>query len=186
MCVPSSCVPQSKVTTNYTYHWNEKLFWTWSRPGIGGGGGHAAANHSLIHDLLAFALSAVPMQHLSFQCPSKACLQCVSQVPWFALAVWTASGAAAGMGAWLLFAGGTSLHNLATNLPLVVSILWALAHHLAASMALWFALGLRRKNLAGVASVSEVCASAALSRKMPHSIYIVFCSGEGIGYGALR
>ena len=83
-----------------------------------------------------------------------------TQVPWFAAAVFAISGAAAGMGAWLLFSlGDASTHMLAANLPLVVSVLWAAAHCATASVTLWFALGLRRRALGAVATVNEVGAS---------------------------
>jgi hypothetical protein len=78
-------------------------------------------------------------------------------VPWFAAAVFAASGAAAGMGAWLLFSrGDANSHMLAANLPLVVSVLWAAAHCATAAVPLWFALGLRRGALGGVANATEV------------------------------
>jgi hypothetical protein len=78
-------------------------------------------------------------------------------VPWFAAAVFATSGAAAGMGAWLLFSrGDVNTHMLAVNLPLVVSVLWAAAHCVTASVTLWFALGLRRGALGAVANASEV------------------------------
>ena len=80
-----------------------------------------------------------------------------TQVPWFAAAVLAISGAAAGMGAWLLFSrGDANTHMLAANLPLVVSVLWAAAHCATASMTLWFALGLRRGALGAIANATEV------------------------------
>jgi hypothetical protein len=87
---------------------------------------------------------------------TSAVLRC-TQVPWFAAAVFVTSGTAAGMGTWLLFLyADASLHTLAANLPMVVSVLWAAAHCATASMDLWFAVGLRRSALRAIANVNEV------------------------------
>ena len=64
----------------------------------------------------------------------------------------SSAGMAVGMGIWLLFATGTPRHAsaavLAANLPLIVSILWALVNHLSAAPALAYAIGIRRGPLA--------------------------------------
>lgn len=101
----------------------------------------------LRQDIWSGAQNPVPLSNTAFR----------TQVPWFAAAVWAVTGAATGMGLWLLFSRhDTSLRMLAANLPLVVSTLWAFAHHVTAGMALWFALGLRRDALGIVSSTSEV------------------------------
>ena len=80
----------------------------------------------------------------------------------------TPAGVAAGMGAWLLFGTGAPRHVdvgvLAANLPLVLSILWALANHVTAGMAVCYALGFRRQALAtvSVAALCICCAAVAL------------------------
>lgn len=72
------------------------------------------------------------------------------------------------MGTWLLFGTGAprnvDVGVLAANLPLVLSILWALANHMTAGMAVCYALGIRRQALALVSVVAQgiCCAAVAL------------------------
>ena len=60
------------------------------------------------------------------------------------------------MGVWLLFATGSPRHVdsvvLAANLPLILSIFWALFNHLSAAPALAYAIGVRRGPLAALSA----------------------------------
>ena len=83
------------------------------------------------------------------------------QVPWFATLVWATCGAGGGLGMWLLFTDSSAgyaagLDGFGASLPLVVSTLWLFGHHLAASPAVWFAVGFRRRKLALLAGGAEV------------------------------
>lgn len=84
------------------------------------------------------------------------------QVPWFAVVILAVSAIGIGLGMWLLFTDSNTgyiagLDGFGASLPLVISILWLLAHAAAAFPALCFAAGLRRGHLALVGDCAEVC-----------------------------
>ena len=87
----------------------------------------------------------------------------------------TPAGMAGGMGIWLLFATGTPRHVssavLAANLPLVLSILWALVNHLSAAPALAYAIGIRRQPLAALSGLLMVHRPHSPLPRIPHLLF---------------